>query len=79
MAFYVHILANKRNGTLCLGMTDNLVKRVWQHCNDLLPGFTTQYGVKTLVWYEAHESRGSALVRERQKKKWNCVWKFGTY
>jgi putative endonuclease len=75
MAFYVYILASKRNGTLYIGMTDDLVKRVWQHRNDLLPGFTTQYRVKTLVWYEVHESRESAFVRERQMKKWNRAWK----
>jgi putative endonuclease len=56
-------------------MTDNLVKRVWQHRNDLIPGFTKRYGVKTLVWFEVHESRESAFARERQLKKWNRAWK----
>ena len=75
MAFYVYILASERNGTLYIGLTDDLVKRVWQHRNDLRPGFTARYGVKTLVWYEAHESRESAFMRERQMKKWNRAWK----
>jgi putative endonuclease len=75
MAFFVYVLASKRNGTLYVGMTDDLTKRVWQHRNDLIPGFTKRYGVKTLVWYEAHESRESAFVRERQLKKWNRAWK----
>jgi putative endonuclease len=75
MAFYVYILASKRNGTLYAGMTDDLVKRVWQHRNDIIPGFTQRHGVKTLVWYEPHESRESAFVRERQIKKWNRAWK----
>jgi putative endonuclease len=75
MAFFVYILANKRNGTLYIGMTDDLVKRVWQHRNDLLPGFTQKYQVKMLVWYERHESRESAFARERQMKKWNRAWK----
>jgi putative endonuclease len=75
MAFYVYMLASKRNGTLYIGMTDDLVKRVWQHRNDLIPGFTKRYSVKTLVWYEAHESRETAFARERQLKKWNRVWK----
>jgi putative endonuclease len=66
MAFYVYILASKRNGTIYVGMTDDLVKRIWQHRNDIIPGFTTQHGVKTLVWYEAHESREAAFERERQ-------------
>jgi putative endonuclease len=75
MAFYVYILASERNGTLYVGMTDNLVKRVWEHRNNLREGFTRQYGVKKLVWHETHESRDSAFIRERQLKKWNRIWK----
>jgi putative endonuclease len=75
MAFFVYMLASKRNGTLYVGMTDDLVKRVWQHRNDVIPGFTQRYGVKTLIWYESHESRESAFARERQMKKWNRSWK----
>jgi len=55
--------------------TDDLVKRVWQHRNDFIPGFTQRYGVKMLVWYESHESRESAFMRERRLKKWNRAWK----
>lgn len=65
MASYVYMLTNKRNGTLYIGMTDNLVKRVWQHREGALEGFTKLYGVKTLVWFEPHESRESAFARER--------------
>jgi putative endonuclease len=75
MAFYVYILASKRNGTLYIGMTDDLTKRIWQHRNELISGFTQRYGVKIFVWYESHESRESAFVRERQLKKWNRAWK----
>lgn len=75
MAFFVYILASGRNRTLYVGMTDDLVRRISQHRDDLIPGFTNRYGVKTLVWYEPHESRESALVRERQLKKWNRIWK----
>jgi putative endonuclease len=75
MSFWVYILASKRNGTLYVGMTDNLVKRVWIHKSGVLPGFTTKHGVKTLVWHEEHESRESAFTRERQIKKWNRAWK----
>jgi putative endonuclease len=75
MSFYVYILASKRNGTLYIGMTDNLVRRVWQHREGMIPGFTREYGIKSLVWYEQHESRESALVRERQMKKWRRAWK----
>jgi putative endonuclease len=56
-------------------MTDNLVGRVWQHQAGLVPGFAKAYGVKTLVWYEVHETRDAAILRERRLKKWNRVWK----
>jgi putative endonuclease len=75
MSFYVYILASRRNGTLYIGMTDDLARRVWQHRVDAVPGFTSKYGVKMLVWYEQHENRESAFVRERQLKKWNRAWK----
>ncbi|HEV8465447.1 MAG TPA: GIY-YIG nuclease family protein [Pseudolabrys sp.] len=75
MAFFVYILASKPNGTLYIGMTDDLVKRVWQHRNDSIPGFTQRYAVKMLVWYESYESRESAFMRERRLKKWNRAWK----
>jgi putative endonuclease len=75
MAFSVYMLASKRNGTLYIGMTDDLLKRVWLHRKGVLPGFTREYGVKNLVWYETHESRESAILRERQMKKWNRDWK----
>jgi len=75
MAFYVYILASRRNGTLYVGMTDNLVQRVWMHRSATLPGFTKRYGVKVLVWYEQHESREAAITRERQLKRWNRKWK----
>ena len=75
MAFYVYILASRRNGTLYVGMTDDLGRRIWQHKEGLLPGFTRRYGVKTLVWYEVHASREAAFLRERAIKKWNRQWK----
>jgi putative endonuclease len=75
VSFYVYILASRRNGTLYIGMTDDLVRRVWQHREGLMPGFTKDYGVKLLVWYEQHETRESAFTRERQMKKWNRAWK----
>ena len=75
MSFYVYMLARRRNGTLYTGMTDHLVARIWQHRQGVVPGFTKEYGVKTLVWFEQHETRASALLRERQIKKWNRKWK----
>ncbi len=73
--FYVHILASRRNGTLHTGMTDDLARRVLEHREQTIPGFASKHGVKTLVWYEAHESRESAFLRERRSKKWNRLWK----
>ena len=71
----VYILANKPNGTLYIGVTSNLVQRVWQHKNDLVEGFTKRYGVHRLVWYEAHESMESAITREKMLKRWKRAWK----
>jgi putative endonuclease len=75
MSFFVYILASRRNGTLYIGMTDNLARRLWEHQNGIVPGFTKKYNIKTLVWHEVHESRESAFQRERQIKKWNRAWK----
>jgi putative endonuclease len=75
MSFFVYILASRRNGTLYIGMTDNLPRRTWEHKTNVIPGFTKKYGLKILVWYEVHESREAAFQRERQLKKWNRAWK----
>jgi len=73
--FAVCILASKRNGTLHAGMTSNLAQRVWQHRNHVLEGFTADYGVTILVWYELHGTAESAITREKRIKKWNRAWK----
>jgi len=75
MSFWVYMLASRRNGTLYVGMTDDLARRVLQHKSGIVGGFTKKYGVNSLVWYEEHESREAALQRERQMKKWNRAWK----
>ena len=75
MSFFVYMLASRRNGTLYIGMTDDLIRRVWEHRTGAVPGFTRKYGVKMLVWFEQHETREAALMRERQLKKWNRAWK----
>ena len=72
---HVYILASARNGTLYIGVTSDLVKRVWQHKAGLVAGFTKQYRVHRLVWYEAHSTMESAVLRERRLKKWNRKWK----
>lgn len=73
--FYVYILASKRNGTLYTGVTADLIKRVYEHKNNLIDGFTKKYDVHKLMWYEIHESTESAFNREKQVKKWKKEWK----
>jgi putative endonuclease len=73
--FCVYILASGVNETLYTGMTSDLIKRVWQHKNKLVEGFTKDYGVDQLVWFEQHENAESAITREKQIKKWNRAWK----
>ena len=75
MSFFVYILGSRRNGTLYVGMTDNLVRRAWEHREGVVSGFTKVYGVKHLYWYEVHDTRETAFTRERQIKKWNRAWK----
>ena len=75
LAFYTYILASQRNGTLYAGSTDSLTRRVWEHKEGAVPGFTAEHGVKMLVWYEVHDTRSGAFRRERQIKKWNRLWK----
>jgi len=71
----VYILASKRNGTLYIGVTSDLVGRIWEHRNNMAEGFTKRYGVHLLVWYELHESMESAIGREKMLKKWKRAWK----
>jgi putative endonuclease len=71
----VYILASKRNGTLYVGVTSDLEKRAWQHKNNADEGFTKQYRVHHLVYYELHGDMLSAIAREKQIKKWNRAWK----
>ena len=71
----VYLMASRRNGTLYIGVTSNLVQRVWQHKHDVVDGFTSQYGVHRLVWYEQHETMASAIARERALKEWRRAWK----
>ncbi len=70
-----YILASKRNGTLYIGVTSDLVKRVWEHRNNIVEGFTKRYGVHQLVWFEMHEGMESAIEREKQLKEWKRKWK----
>lgn len=71
----VYLLASRRNGTLYVGVTSDLMSRIHQHREGLLPGFTRDYGVKMLVWYETHVTMEEAILREKRIKKWNRAWK----
>ena len=71
----VYVLASKPNGTLYTGVTSDLLKRVWQHKNDAVEGFTKKYSVHTLVWYEIHSTMDTAIQREKRIKNWKREWK----
>ena len=73
--FAVYIMASRLRGTLYVGVTSDLPKRVWEHREGVVDGFSQRYGVKTLVWYEIHGDAESAITREKQLKKWNRSWK----
>jgi len=71
----VYMLASQRNGTLYVGVTSDLVKRIWEHKQDMVEGFTRKYQVHDLVYFEQHEDMHQAIQRESQIKKWNRAWK----
>lgn len=73
--FFVYMLASQKNGTLYVGVTSDLVRRIWEHKHDLVEGFTKKYRVHELVWFEQHNTAISAITREKQIKKWNRSWK----
>jgi len=73
--YYIYILSNKRNGTLYVGVTNDLKRRVYQHKNELVDGFTKEYGLKTLVYFEQTSSIEEALKREKLLKRWKRNWK----
>ena len=75
MAFYTYIVANRRNGAIYTGMTDDIAERVYKHKCKAYPGFTARYGCERLVWYEVHDTREGAFQRERQIKEWRRSWK----
>ena len=72
---YVYMLASRRNGSLYVGVTSDLIRRVWQHKNKSVAGFSSAHNIDKLVWFEQHASIESAILREKQIKKWNRSWK----
>ncbi|MXN65116.1 GIY-YIG nuclease family protein [Stappia sp. GBMRC 2046] len=75
MAGWVYITASKRNGTLYVGVTSDLSRRIYEHRNHLIPGFTSRYSVDQLVWYECHATMTLAIQREKNIKHWPRRWK----
>ncbi len=71
----VYMLASKKGGVLYIGVTSNLVKRIWEHKNNSMKGFTQKYNVHNLVWFEPHETMESAISREKKLKRWLRDWK----
>ena len=75
MTYYVYIMASRRNGTLYIGVTNDIARRAVEHREGVTAGFTRRYGVKLLVYCEAHDEVRSAIEREKHLKKWNRAWK----
>jgi putative endonuclease len=75
VAYYVYILASRRLGTLYIGVTSDLVRRVHEHRSDAVPGFASRYGAKRLVWFEVHDDVRAAIQREKNLKRWLRAWK----
>lgn len=75
MPHYVYIVASKKNGTLYIGVTNNLIKRIWEHRQNSIEGFTKKYSIHVLVYYEEYTDINQAIEREKNLKKWNRNWK----
>ncbi|WFU27305.1 GIY-YIG nuclease family protein [Bradyrhizobium sp. CB1717] len=75
MAYYVYILASRRDGAIYVGITNDLVRRVYEHRIKAVPGFTTKYNITRLVWFEAYDDPISVISREKELKKWKRAWK----
>lgn len=75
MAFYVYILASRRDGAIYVGITNDLVRRVYEHRIKAVPGFTTKYNITRLVWFDIYDDPVSAISREKELKKWKRAWK----
>jgi putative endonuclease len=75
MSYYVYLLASSKHGTLYVGVTRDLIRRVYQHRTKAAPGFTSRYGVSLLVWFEIYDDPTSAIAREKEIKKWRRDWK----
>ncbi|NEW91742.1 GIY-YIG nuclease family protein [Rhodopseudomonas sp. BR0M22] len=75
MAYYVYLVASRKDGALYVGVTNDLVRRVYEHRTKAVPGFTSKYNIARLVWFEIHDDPISAITREKEIKKWRRAWK----
>jgi putative endonuclease len=75
MAYYVYILASRRDGAIYVGVTNDLIRRVYEHQIKAVPGFTAKYNITRLVWFETYDDPISAISREKELKKWKRAWK----
>jgi len=75
MAYYVHILASRKDGAIYIGVTNDIVRRVFEHRQKAVPGFTTKYNITRLVWFDVYDDPISAISREKELKKWRRDWK----
>ncbi|AVT77618.1 nuclease [Rhodopseudomonas palustris] len=75
MAYYVYLLASRKDGALYVGVTNDLVRRAYEHRTKAVPGFTSKYNIARLVWFEIHDDPISAITREKEIKKWRRAWK----
>jgi putative endonuclease len=73
--YYVYLTASKKHGTLYLGVTNDLIRRIHEHKSKAVPGFTSRYGVARLVWFEVYDDPTNAITREKDIKKWRREWK----
>ncbi|HEY2071370.1 MAG TPA: GIY-YIG nuclease family protein [Rhizomicrobium sp.] len=73
--YFVYILASRRNGTLYIGVSNDVIRRTWEHKSDVIDGFTKKYGIHTLVWFEFYEDVRLAIIREKKMKHWKRAWK----
>ncbi|HEU0150461.1 MAG TPA: GIY-YIG nuclease family protein [Bradyrhizobium sp.] len=75
MGYYVYLLASKKHGTLYLGVTNDIVRRVYEHRTKAVPSFTSRYDIGKLVWFEIYDDASTAIAREKELKKWRRDWK----
>jgi putative endonuclease len=75
MSYYVYIIASRKDGAIYIGVTNDIVRRIYEHRTKAVPGFTSKYNITRLVWFEIYDNPIAAITREKELKKWNRLWK----